>query len=217
MPPKLQSLTFLATSFAGGIALTLVLLFVLKPNIIQDLVGDNQNLIIEEGNDNTTIEETQESLNQDRSAESEYLRHVSNAETSLSYLDPNTRIRFPLGVNHPLSLSEAETENFGRDAIGYISNSGEAISFTAGELIELFSLFPELSDVQDVSDIPTIDLIFLNPQNNGIYSAPKVSLIGVFRDLVNSLNNQTIEVSEIDLTQLSLNSPRNSQSREEQE
>lgn len=245
MPPRLQNLTFLAGSFAGGIALTLVLLFFLKPNIIQDLVGDDQDVPVEPvsnspsgdidesplqdaepqestsinptsspSHDETTTEETQESLNQDRFSESEYVRNVRNAETSLSYIDPNTRIRFPLGVNHPLSLSNAEIANSGHDAIGYINNSGQATSFTAGELIDLLSLFPEISDLQETSDVPTIDLIFINPQNNGIYSAPNVSLIGIFRDLVNSVNNQTIKTSDIDLSQLNL--PRTSQSSEGQ-
>ncbi|MGK7875999.1 MAG: hypothetical protein AB4426_22685 [Xenococcaceae cyanobacterium] len=160
----------------------------------------------------------------------EYKKLLVKAREAVSAMPPDTPIIFPLGVNYPIRIADLPTgerssQENQLEAIGFVNSSGQAQSFTASDIIEMFDRQINIINggssrmtpvqqsvlVADASGIlvqtekvPVIDLIARIPQRSEAYLVKKVRWIGVFRDTLNAALNGEIKKNEYDLRELDM-------------
>lgn len=155
----------------------------------------------------------------------EYPKMLRQAREKLANMPNDMIVKFPLGVNSPIRIGEAQASESGQssqyEAIGFLNSSGKLKPLKPGELLAMFDRFsannaaitPEAQEilVADVSggftlaqQVPAINVIVRETQTEEIYMVPKVRLIGFFRDALNAVLNEEIEESEVDVSQLDL-------------
>ncbi len=167
---------------------------------------------------------------------SEYPELVRQARQAVSALSLNKPVKFPLGVNFPIRMSDNSSEELSQErryeAIGYVTSSGEPRAFTPPEIIEIIDV--HLNSIDDGSSssllitkpvlvtdasgtsVPTpseqvsvLDLIVLDIQNGRINLVPNVVFAGVLRDTINAALNGELVSTKTDVTQIDLNEALN--------
>ena len=148
---------------------------------------------------------------------------VSAARAKVVLMPANLPVKFPLGINHPIRISDVAANAAGPqwEAVGFVTLSGQPQPITPADLLEMFDR--HLTTLRGESASPVrasmpapatpqaapsdrrasppqpgtvavIDLIVRNVQNNQIYLLPRVRVVSLLRDALNgALNNQLRE------------------------
>jgi len=155
-----------------------------------------------------------------------YLELVRTAKRKISGMNPDMPVRFPLGVNSPIRLSEGETNLAAQtlEYIGFVSESGEAKSITISDMTAMFEVYlnslgvnsaimpaPQRILVANASNafiqaqrrpVPVLDVTARNTQTKQMYIMPNVRFLGVVRDSLNAVLNNQLSENDYNMSQL---------------
>lgn len=161
--------------------------------------------------------------------QAQYQALVTKAKNTLSYMNPQTLVMFPMGINQPLRLNGTQTQNNFQNlyAIGYADSRKQPQPLTAGDLVELLEQQAgELYYARDKREarfvsfmsedynigqknVAVIDLIVYNHESQRMYLVPNIQVNSLLKDTLNAINNKTLEVHQLDVRRLSLNHIQN--------
>lgn len=155
-----------------------------------------------------------------------YRELITIAKQKLSAMPKDVSIKFPLGVNYPIRLSDQINPNVNQpqwEAVGFVDLSDRAKPITPQDIIEMLdihvngfnqsnlSMNSKSSQSLVVNDkannpsenqIMVIDLIARNIQTGEIYLLPKVKFFSLFRDAVNATLNDQLRNHNLNITEL---------------
>lgn len=133
----------------------------------------------------------------------QYSRLANQAKQKISHLHSDTPIRFPLGVNRPVTLKSGQSNSSqGWEAIGFISSRGAFEAITARDLPEMFDRHLEKIKTAQSSRVSEIDLIARNTQTGQISVLPNVDYISFFKDALNAALKSEVKTHNLNLPAL---------------
>ena len=164
-----------------------------------------------------TVGQTIEQMTLDK-----YTAYVSDALNYAANLPANIPIQFPLGQVCPFLLGISEEtpispESQNLSAIGYVDLAGNVQPITSSDLIMMFEL--NLASLNSgglsldngiidfnplVEGVPTIDLVVFDLQESQVFLLPNIYFLSLYRDVLNSSVNRSVQVSDLDVDQLIL-------------
>jgi hypothetical protein len=168
----------------------------------------------------TPTGQTPDEIGQER-----YQELVNTAKEKIANLPANQPLIFPIGINSPVRLGEANpnTSQSQWEVIGWVNQNQEAKPLTSSDVLEMFERQPETlnpisptgqpetqtspnstpnqtdNTPQPPSGISVFNLIARNRQNGQFYLLPNVKYISVFRDVLNATLNDELKVNTIDM------------------
>ncbi|MDY6803994.1 MAG: hypothetical protein SXA11_09335 [Cyanobacteriota bacterium] len=164
------------------------------------------------------------------SCRDKFSKLILKAKQNLSSMQANQPIQFPLGVNHPIRLTESRPDSEQTwQVIGSINPEGKIEAITVADLLEMFdahlnflqddtlSRMPEETQVLIASssttyayapDILVIDLVAYNAQTQKIYILPNVTYNSVLKDALNAALNKEVRRNDKDVTRLVIDNDR---------
>jgi hypothetical protein len=156
------------------------------------------------------------------SCHQQYSKLANQAKQKIFHFHSDTPIRFPLGVNRPVTLRDGQSNSSqGWEAIGFISKEGNFEAITVKDLNQMFDRHLEKIRVatlapqkiilastrhefltQTSSRVPVIDLIARNTQTGQISELPNVDYISFLKDALNAALNSQVKTHNINLPAL---------------
>ena len=153
------------------------------------------------------------------SCHQQYSRLADKAKQKISHFHSDAPIRFPLGVNRPVTLkNEQPNSSQGWEAIGFISRRGTFEAITVKELHQMFDRHLEIIKVATLapqkiipastrneflttssSRVAVIDLIARNTQTGQISVLLNVDYISFFKDALNAALKSEVKTHNINL------------------
>ncbi|MDJ0575665.1 MAG: hypothetical protein QNJ65_10925 [Xenococcaceae cyanobacterium MO_234.B1] len=170
------------------------------------------------------------------SCHQQYSRLANKAKQKISHLQSDVPIRFPLGVNRPVTLKNGSPNSSqGWEAIGFVNRSGTFKAITGKDLHQIFDRHLEKIKVVTLapqklilastrneflttssSRVAIIDLIARNTQTGQISLLPNVDYISFFKDALNAALNSEVKTHNINLQALQNRMTRSNQQTTEQ-
>lgn len=165
------------------------------------------------------------------SCHQQYSKLADKAKQKISHLQSDVPIRFPLGLNRPITLKNRQPNSSqGWEAIGFISTRGAFEAITVKDLHQMFDRHLETIKAADIlpqeiisastsneflitssSRVAVIDLIARNRQTGQISELPNVDYISLVKDALNAALKSEVKTHNINLQTLQNRITRNNQ------
>jgi hypothetical protein len=135
---------------------------------------------------------------------SEISVYLDKAKKVLLSFPADTKIKFPIGVDHPIRLEDLpekhneKAEQANLEIIASVNKSGRIDTLTARDVLELLR-----TDVRRLENT-TIDIIAYEPQIDMGYLVPDVGLLYLYKDALNSSLNREVKKNDYDLNKLDI-------------
>ena len=162
--------------------------------------------------------------------ERNYQELVRYATDVIANFSTNVPLRFPLGINSPIKITEIDSNaNYKKlEVICYLDHNGKLRPITSDDLLEMFAIsqynggslpdksqhsIPETyhnnSSTLMTRRIAVFDLLVRDQQTKKFYLLPNFSAILFEKAAVNAVLNRQIQISDVNLDDLNirLNNP----------
>lgn len=132
--------------------------------------------------------------------------YLDKAEQVLSSFSADTKVKFPIGVDHPIRLENLpekqneKAEQANLEIIASVNESGQIDPLTTRDVLDLLRVNVNQQNLEN----QTIDIIAYDPQIDIAYSVPDVGLLYLYKDALNSSLNQEVKRNDYNLNKLDI-------------